>query len=416
MIFYLVGIKGSGMSALAKLLAQQGHIVRGVDIEDYVYTENNLTDCKVECFNKMSLKSYYFYIIGNAFINHSVTKYIKLMRYYYIEYARFIAWYFKKYNFISVAGSHGKTTTTKMLSTLYNSSSYLIGDGTGSGLDKFNFIIESCEYKNSFLNYNPNVCLILNIDYDHPDFFIKRDDYIEAFNKLALKSKIVVINGDDVNAKKIIKKTYITYGLDKENDIVFSYIIDNGKMLVTILGRAFTIPFLGKHYAYDFVGAYLVCKLAGITDDEIDNRIKMLELPKRRMDELTINDSVVIHDYAHHPTELKSVYESIKLKYPNKKIICIFQPHTISRTISLKSEFKSALKLFDSCYLLSIFTSIREGLNQTIENEVYEFWGYTCISKLDAININLEPNTVYLYAGAGDIDGVFLEIKNKIKV
>ena len=398
------------MSALARVLADQGHIVKGVDVEDYFYTEDNLNNCLIESFNLMHLNPYYFYIIGNAFINHSTVKYIKLMKYHYMEYPKFINWYFKQYNFISVCGSHGKTTTTKMLTQMYDNPSYIIGDGSGSGASNNNFIIESCEYKNTFLNYNPDIALILNIDYDHPDFFKNEGEYIDSFNRFALKSKIVIINGDDKNAKKIIKENYITYGLNRENDIIFTYTIKENKMDINILGRVFSLPYLGKHYAYDFVGAYLLAKLAGIHDDDIANRMKSFKLPKRRMEEALINESLLIHDYAHHPTEIKSVYENIRLRYPNKHLVCFFQPHTITRTVAFKDSFKEALDMFDECYLLSIFTSAREGVNQIIEDDIYRLWGYPLLFSSSIKMLDLKPESIYLFLGAGDIDRVYKEL------
>ena len=112
----------------------------------------------------------YIYIIGNAYRAHSVSSFIINSGYKYYYYADFIKCYFKDYKFIAIDGSHGKTTSTKMLASLIDAS-YLIGDGTGRGKNKENFIIEACEYKDTFLNYNPDISLVLNIDYDHPDYY-----------------------------------------------------------------------------------------------------------------------------------------------------------------------------------------------------------------------------------------------------
>lgn len=403
------------MSALARLLVDKGNIVYGVDIEEEIYTEKNLIDCKIESFSKMNIKKSFFYIIGNAFSNHSLTNYIRYNGFYYMSFPTFIRWYFKGYNFISVAGSHGKTTTTKFLSLLFDESNYIIGDGSARGISNKNIIVESCEYKNTFLSYRPNISLILNIDYDHPDFFKSEDDYIDAFNKFCLNSKVVIINGDDKNSKKIINKTYITYGINKDNDIIFNSTIYKDYTSIYILGNTFNIPFVGIHYAYDFVGAYLVCKLIGVSDEIIKKRIKSLKLPKRRMEEYRFKDNIFIHDYAHHPTEIKMLYESIRVKYFGKNIVCIFQPHTTSRTQKFSSKFKSALGLFDRCYLLNIFTSVREKKNRLIENEIYNFWNYECISKDDALNLQLDSNTVYLYLGAGDIDKIYKKRIEKLR-
>ncbi len=415
MLFYLIGIKGSGLCALATVLKEQGHIVCGVDVDRHFYTDANLKDVLVENFNHMNLKPYYFYIIGNAYINHSVTRYIKHMKYKYMLYPEFIANYFKNYNFISVCGSHGKTTTTKMVTALVPEGSYIIGDGSGSGKGKDIFILESCEYRNTFLNYTPNIALILNIDYDHPDFFKTPEDYVKSFQRFAEKAKIVIANGDDPCVQKIKTDKYITYGLHQDNEVIFSYKQDCHGMTICILGSTFYLPLLGLHYAYDFVGAYLVAKLLGIEDIDINRRIQDFVLPKRRMETVHFDNFIAIHDYAHHPTEIMSVLESVKLSYPKYKVVGIFQPHTISRSIVLKDAFKKALSCFDKTYIMRIFTSVRENVNIEKEKNLFEEWGFYVLSKEEVIQLKIEDNTVYLFIGAGDIDMVFhdfIEFKN----
>ncbi len=414
MLFYLIGIKGSGMSALAKVLYEQGHIVKGVDSENYYYTQKDLKHIKIESFKHMNLKESYFYIIGNAYQTHSVTKYIQDMDFMSMTYPKFLSFYFKNYNFISVSGSHGKTTTTKILTTIVKDCSFVIGDGTGSGKDRETFVLESCEYKNTFLNYKPDITLILNVDYDHPDFFKDEEEYTKSFAAFANQSKIVIANGDDKNINKIKDAHFITYGVKQDNDVLFSFEIKNKKTIINILERTFILPFAGKHYAYDFMGAYLVAKFIGKTDDEIEEKLKRLELPKRRLETKRIKDILCIHDYAHHPTEIKSVYESVRQMYPNKQICCIFQPHTISRSVALEEQFKTALSLFDIVYIMKIFTSVRENVNLLKEKSIFEFWNFPVLKKEEILNLKIEPDIVYLFLGAGDIDETFnLFVKNK---
>ncbi|MDE7384900.1 MAG: hypothetical protein K2M84_03975, partial [Anaeroplasmataceae bacterium] len=157
MLFYLVGIKGSALSALAKILSKQGHIVRGVDVEEEFYTMNSRYPMRIESFSNMILKKCYFYIIGNAFLKHSVTKYIQNMRYKLMTYPQFLNFYFKDKKWISISGTSGKTTTTKMISTLLPNTTSLIGDGSYSFGKSDYFILESCEYRNTFLNYHPYI-------------------------------------------------------------------------------------------------------------------------------------------------------------------------------------------------------------------------------------------------------------------
>lgn len=402
MLFYLIGIKGAGLSALASVLKEQGHIVRGVDIETKFYTEKGLKEIQYDDFNNMKLKPYYFYIIGNAYLNHSVTNYIKRMKYYFMTYPEFIGYYFKNYNFISICGSHGKTTTTKMLTDIVTDCSYIIGDGTGSGKNKNIFILESCEYRDTFLNYKPNIALILNVDYDHPDYFKKEEDYIKAFQNFSEQSKIVIANGDDKNINKIKKDSFITYGLKLENDVVFTYIIKENKTIIDILGQKFFLPLVGLHYAYDFVGAYLVSKFLGENDDDIQDKIQNFKLPNRRLQKLKFQGCDAILDYAHHPTEIQNVYYTVKELYKNRKIVCCFQPHTISRTKCFIHDFKKVLSLFDDIYLLPIFTSVREQKNMYEESKLYGFLNFKRINNIKEVTYSNE--NVYVFLGAGDID------------
>lgn len=401
MHFYLIGIKGSGMSALAKILYEQGHKVLGVDIDDYFYTQNDLADIKIESFSKMNLNKNYIYIIGNAYRAHSVSSFIINSGYKYYYYADFIKCYFKDYKFIAIAGSHGKTTSTKMLASLIDAS-YLIGDGTGSGKNKENFIIEACEYKDTFLTYNPDISLVLNIDYDHPDYYKNLEQYIESFKKFIYNSKICIVNGDDENIRKIIDNSIITYGLNDNNDVIFEYEIINNNTIVKILDEKFIIPYPGLHYAYNFVGIYLIAKLYDLEDNVIKNKILSFKLPKRRLEHKKINNIDVIFDYAHHPTEILCVYNTLKEIYKNKKIIAVFQPHTISRSIALKKEFKIALDLFDDAYLVKTFTSARENSNKKIEDEIFNYWGYNILSINEISNV-LSNENIYIILGAGDI-------------
>lgn len=401
MHFYLIGIKGSGMSALAKILYDQGHKVFGVDVDDYFYTQKDLINIKIDSFSKMSLNKNYIYIIGNAYKTHSVSLFIINSGYKFYYYSDFIRNYFKDYKFVGIAGSHGKTTSTKMLASLIDAS-YLIGDGTGNGKNKENFIIEACEYKETFLNYNCDISLVLNIDYDHPDYYKNEDEYIESFKKFIYNSKLCVVNGDDLNIRKIIDNSIISYGINDDNDVIFSYEIKNNNTIVQILDEEFIIPYPGLHYAYNFVGVYLIAKLFDLHDDVIKNKMLKFELPKRRLEHKYINNNDVIFDYAHHPTEIKCVYDTLKSLYKDKKLIAIFQPHTITRSEAFKKEFKEALDLFDDKYLIKTFSSAREINNDEIENSIFDFWGYKVI-KIEEIKDVIQKENVYIILGAGDI-------------
>ncbi|MDE6414979.1 MAG: hypothetical protein K2K48_06155 [Anaeroplasmataceae bacterium] len=397
MLFYLIGIKGSALSALAKILIKQGHIVRGVDVEEEFYTMNSKYPIRIESFSNMQLKNCYFYIIGNAFLKHSVTKYIQNMGYKSMTYPQFLNYHFQNKKWIGISGTSGKTTTTKMISTLLPNATSLIGDGSSTCENGQYFILESCEYRNTFLNYHPYISLILNVNYDHIDFFKTKEDYEKSFIQFAKQSNICIINGDEFSYRA---ENVITYGRNALNDIVFTY--DKGK--VTILRKIFELPVIGLKYAYDFVGAYLAAKLCNERDHIIQSRIKSFEMPKRRLEKTEIGNQLIISDYAHHPQEVETIYETLVEQYGSRKKICIFEPHTISRLQCFIKDYKKVLSLFDECYLYSLFSSARETHNVVLEKELYKELGFSSYDYPTKQRLINKEDCIICFLGAGTID------------
>jgi UDP-N-acetylmuramate--alanine ligase len=300
-----------------------------------------------------------------------------------------------------------------MLKCLIDDCNYIIGDGSGGCSKNDLLVIEACEYKNTFLNYDPYVSLVLNVDYDHPDFFKSLDEYVESFVKLMEKSLIVIVNGDDANIKKMNLDGVITYGMNSSNNYIFKVIEGRNKTIVIIDDNRFVIPLVGIHYAYDFVGAYLCAKVVGVTNKQVKERIKEFKLPNRRLEEKIIDDIIYINDYAHHPTELKALYNTLKTKYPDYKLVCFFQPHTISRSVALKEEFKSSLSLFDETYIIKTFSSVRENYDSVIEKSVIDYWNFKLIEDYRLLNYNFSKKSAYIFVGAGDINKTFEKIIKK---
>lgn len=391
--YYLIGIKGSAMSALAKILYQEGHIVAGVDVEDNFYTFKESLGIRLESFHNMHLKKGYFYIIGNAFMNHRVTEYIKEQGWKFQSYPQFLVHHFKHKNWITISGTHGKTTSTKLLSTILSNTTSLIGDGDYTFGNSPYFLLEACEYRDTFLNYKPHISLILNVDYDHVDYFKTQKDYIESFKKYAMQSSLCVVNGDSFSYRA---ENMITFGLKPDNDIVFTY--ENGK--ITILNKAFYFPIKGLQYAYDFVGVYIIAKLLDKKDHFIQQRLEHFKMPKRRYQKYCLKDQTIILDYAHHPNEIRAIYNTLQEEYPDEIKICVFEPHTLSRLSAFSFEFKQILSLFDYCYLFDLFSSAREHHDQMKEQALYEQLGFEAYS---ADKILLKKGVV-CFLGAGDID------------
>lgn len=414
--FYLVGIKGTGMSALAVYLKQEGNIVIGSDVNKRYFTDANLIENNINIlnYNCENINGEYIYIIGLS-INKENVEFNEILKhnYEYYYYNDFIGQL--KREMICVSGTHGKTTTTSFLYQLgENNISAIIGDGTGySNINNKYVVIESCEYKNHFLKYYPILGVILNIELDHPDFFKNIKDVIKSFQMFSDNCKTILVNGDDINIKKIKHFKKITFGFNKDNDYVIKILEEHKEgYLINISGKDLDLNYIslpGIHNIYNLAGAIISLHILNINIP-----IKKLEFPKRRMNEEYIYNTIVIDDYAHHPTEIKSLISSVKQKYPEYKTYCIFQSHTYSRTLKFKKEFKKVLQLVDVVYIRDVFSSSREKVNIKKQKRINRYFNsfkkYHC-SIFD--NIDYHNKNVIMIIGATPSDEVMNDIKRK---
>ncbi len=411
MKYFFIGIKGSGMAGLAILLKDLGNEVIGSDISDYIYTEDELLEKQISIYNEneFRLNKRYTYIIGNAKRNTEEANIVYDRGYEYYYYNEFI----NKLELgekIVISGTHGKTTTCSLLSQVLPNASYVIGDGSGKGIsDSKYFIIEGCEYKENFLNYDDiEILLITNIDFDHPDYYLDIEDTIDSFQKIADRSKTVIINGDSNNTVRL-KSSYISYGFNDNNDYILKY--DNNMLTIKCSNgaiREYTTNIYGKHNLYN-LGAALVIR------DILDNRqvisnYKTLKLPKRRMNEYFVRGNILIDDYAHHPVELENLISAVKEKYNNRQIITLFQPHTCTRVKTFFSEYERILNSSNEYYYFDIFTSAREKYEY-----IEEFETNSHRLKNNDIDFLLDlDNSVILFVGAGDVSKYLVEYISKI--
>ena len=401
------------MCALACLLKDLGYVVIGSDVNKKFHTDEILNNKGIKVFeyNLINIKEEYLYIIGYGAINSIEAKKVMECGYNYYMYGDFIN--SLHMNIIAVAGTHGKTTTSKILSILLNEKdvSYIVGDGSGYGSSKSNdLVLEACEYKNHFHAYNPYIGVINNIDFDHPDFFKNEKMLINSFQEFARKCKFLVINGDDERCLNIMHKNKTTFGFNEYNDYVIKIIDETDKgYVIKINDRFFELPLFGKHNIYNFASSYVVCKKFY----DIDVDLLHLDLPKRRMEEYRYINNIIIDDYAHHPKEIESLYNSLRQKYKEKELIIIFQPHTYSRTLAYKDDFVKCLDLYDKVYIYKTFLS-RSEFDEKNEMKVNNiFKKFNKISENEIINlVNKYQNKVYVFCGAGDLNNVINKIIN----
>ena len=420
MKYFFVGIKGTGMSALAQVLKGLGYEVEGSDKKDHFFTEEALIEknIKIYEFNKDNIKEDMIIVQGNAFKDtHEEIVRAKELNLKIYSYQDMVSKLTKMFETITIAGCHGKTTTTSMLSHVLKNitgCNYLIGDGTGdaSKENKY-FALEACEYKRHFLSYTPYYAIITNIELDHIDYYKDIDDVISAYQEYAkLAEKMVIACGDDPYTHTLeVNVPIFYYGLNDDNDIIAKDVVytNEGTSFDVFIEDNyyghFDLPLYGKHMLLNSLAVIGVCYYERLEAKDVAKYLKTFEGAKRRFKENIIGDIVTIDDYAHHPTEVKVTIKGARQKYPDKEIVAILKTHTLSRTKEMAQEFADALNLADKSYIMDI------GVDR--EEDGYDDVTYEVI--LDKLNngeyINLDTvdkllkhkNAVMIFMSSKDI-------------
>lgn len=429
-VFHFTGIKGSGMSSLAQILHDAGNQVQGSDIEKHFFTEDPLRkrDIKILPFNADNIEKGMTVIAGNAFKdNHEELIRANELGIDVIRYHKFLGNLMGQYISVGITGSHGKTSTTGLMSHVLSGfapTSYLIGDGTGHGESQAQyFAFEACEYRRHFLAYHPDYMIMTNIDFDHPDYFGGIDDVVEAFQSMALQvNKAIIACGDDEHLQKIHANVPVVfYGFGSENDFEARNVVKttSGSTFDVFVRnefyRTFEIPSFGDHAVLNALAVISLCNYEGIPADIIQQQLHTFGGVKRRFAESRKGDRILIDDYAHHPTEIKVTIQSARQKYPNREVIAIFQPHTFSRTRTFLKEFAESLETADNVYLCDIFGSARENAGDLTIDDLCDLIDNCVVLKTEEIDVLLKhQNAVYLFMGAGDVQKFQAAFEQKI--
>ncbi len=417
--YHFVGIKGTGMSALAQVLSDMGHQVQGSDIEKYFFTEDALREKHIQIlsFDAANIHEGLTIIAGNAFKDdHLEIKKAIELRLPVIRYHHFLGNFMKEYTSIAISGVHGKTSTTGLLSHVLSDmapTSYIIGDGTGSGnTNSKYFVFEACEYRRHFLSYQPDYAIMTNIDFDHPDYFTDIEDVFSAFSELALQVKQAIFaNGDDEHLQMLQAKVPVLfYGLGEDNDYQAKNIqrqVGGTTFDVHIRNSyygTFTISTYGLHSVMNALAVIAVMHYEGIDCKELEERLLTFHGVKRRFSEKIVNHQVIIDDYAHHPTEIHATLDAARQKFPDKEIIVVFQPHTFTRVQKFLEQFIEALQEADQVYLCDIFGSAREKEGDIrIEDVCERIPGARKLTEQTIQMLEEHENSVLIFMGAGDV-------------
>ncbi|WHH57600.1 UDP-N-acetylmuramate--L-alanine ligase [Petroclostridium sp. X23] len=446
---HFVGIGGISMSALAEILVSSGFIVSGSDMKESPLTDK-LKRLGVKFFlhhseNNIDGADLIVYTAAVKDFNPEIQAGKKL-GIPIIERPVLLGEIMKKYHHaVAVAGTHGKTTTTSMISSIMLNAKLdptvlvggeldAIGGNVRTGKSTY-FVTEACEYVESFLKFYPYIGVILNIEEDHLDYFKDLSHIIEAFRKFAAlvpEDGYIVACGDDPNvlqALEGINCTIFTYSIKdghydwKAENITFSTsgfpkfdILYRGSKLASI---QLNIP--GMHNVYNALAAAACAYAAGIPVECIVDGLFSFRGTHRRFEiKGCANGITVVDDYAHHPTEVKATLGAAS-RFPHKKLWCIFQPHTYTRTYALLNEFSNAFYQADKVIITDIYAA-REPDDGKIhsKNLVEKLAENGCnaqyISSFDEITSyilqNVQEGDVIITMGAGDVHRVgemFLE-------
>jgi UDP-N-acetylmuramate--alanine ligase len=280
---------------------------------------------------------------------------------------------------VCVSGTHGKTTTTSMITQIIyeagiDLSAFIGGKlpcigGSGRAGKSDIMVCESCEFVDTFLKLYPDIALILNIDEDHLDYFKNLDNIIASFRKFAEKaSRAVIYNGDDENTKKAVEgiegKEFITFGLDPKNDYYAENIkrISGMETQYTLMKKGqemgvVTLHVAGMHNVLNSVAAAAAADYVGTPAEKIISGLASFRGAGRRFELIGKAKGItIVDDYAHHPTEL-SVTLKAAMDMGYKNVWAVFQPFTFSRTAILLDDFAKALSIADKVILTDIMGS-----------------------------------------------------------
>ncbi|NLX63232.1 MAG: UDP-N-acetylmuramate--L-alanine ligase [Clostridiaceae bacterium] len=436
---HMVGIGGISMSGLAEILMHKGVKISGSDLKETEITKR---------LGEMGADIYYSHqasnitdqdlVVYTAAVSNDNPEIIeaKKRNIPVIERAELLGAIMDQFkNCIAVSGTHGKTTTTSMISTVLMEAGLdptihvggmldLIGGNTRIGNSDY-FVAEACEYKNSFLKFRPSLAIVLNIEADHLDFFKDIDSIRNSFEKFlgnVREPGTIILNIDDPQTKtlsKVITRPVITYGINSTDadwsceNITFK----QGYAKVTILYKKsrwadLSLGVPGLHNVSNMLAAVAACHTLGVDKSAIINGLEKYKGTHRRLEDKGIIYGIrVMDDYAHHPTEIQASLSAARALAPNR-LFCVFQPHTYSRTYELIDDFSRSFAQADTVIVTDIYAArekdtgiinsriLSDRINLNTSNSVY-LSGFDEIVKF--LQENASAGDLVITMGAGDV-------------
>ncbi len=441
-LYYFLGVGGIGMSALARYFNHYEKKIYGYDKTSSTLTQD-LEKEGIAChFSedltvlKKSLSAYLkeeILIIYTPAIPEDNTEYQFLLqnKYTILKRSQVLGEITKQFKTIAIAGTHGKTTTTTLVTHLLKSAGFNCFSFMGGISKNYNtnlllgevnnsntyVVVEADEYDRSFLTLHPQIALITSADADHLDIYGDANHVKEGYELFAKQLKengTLIVKKNVDNDLKLTHKRII-YSLNLDTEYCAQLVrVENAQFIYNIQSPIesisnVTLGLPGLHNVENSIAAVAIAQQLGIKGDVIKEALRSFSGVKRRFDyRVKTEDVVYIDDYAHHPEELKAAIGSLKKLYPTKKITGIFQPHLFSRTKDFIDDFASSLDLLDECILLEIYPAREKpiaGVNSQWLLDKMKLKNKKLLSKEEVLEeVKQNKKEVIITLGAGDID------------
>jgi UDP-N-acetylmuramate--alanine ligase len=443
-IFFL-GAGGIMMSSLALLTKRAGYATRGSDRSRTALTEK-LEAAEIEMFyghSESNLGDNCGAVVYTVAVSPDNPEYARAQREGIpcISRADYLGYIMTGYkNRVGIAGMHGKSTCTSMCAEIFLSAAkdaciadptvisgaeYASMSGAYHLGEHDNFIFEACEYMDSFLDFNPNVAVLLNAEMEHVDYFKSIEQIRDSFKKYASlvgADGTVIYNADDKNivmSVSDINTNKISFALEAEADVTAinikccTYPMEFDVVMRGETVAHVTLPSFGRHNVYNALAAFTAAYSCGINADEIAQGLRNFKGAKRRMEyKGSLLGASVYDDYGHHPTEIGATLEGAKTAC-TQRLVCVFQPHTYSRTSALADKFVEAFDCADKVILTDIYAARETNESGITSARVAEMIGEKAIyggdieSTAATLKKTVREGDLVIVMGAGDIFKIY---------
>ena len=437
---YFLGIGGIGMSALARYFHTMGKTVSGYDRTETPLTKQLEREGMSVCYhiNVDHIPVKVDLVVYTPAIPNSMPmmQYARNLNSPFLKRAEVLGMISKSKKGIAVAGTHGKTSTTALLTHLLKESGIDCTSFMGGIASNFSsnyvygtsdwVVMEADEFDRSFLHLRPEHAILTSVDADHLDIYEHHESLIEGFNQFIKQVNGSIIISSDCKEETLhhSDQTTYTYGIDEGQIQVSQIRLDKGGFIFNYTGLGFQIddlftPFPGRHNIKNACAAISISLSLGCLPESIKKALADFKGVRRRFEFVVhTSEKVYIDDYAHHPTEIEAALDATRQLFPDREITGVFQPHLYSRTRDFMTSFARALEKLDRIILLDIYPAREEPIEGVTSQALLEKIHHSDKNLLDKEGllswIENQQTDVLITLGAGDIGQMVQAIKERL--